>query len=841
MQLKEYQEKTLNIISKYLEHLSEYRDKNQKAIKEIGLDYQIDFPLKAWEKLGVNRPYISRKNGLGEYLPNFCLKIPTGGGKTLLAIKTIDLVNTVYMKKTGLILWVVPTVAIYRQTIKNLKDREHPYRQHLDIASGGRTVIKEKGDKFTPEEVNENLVVLMLMLQSSNRKSKETLKVFKDNGGFQEFFPMEDDVKANKELLERIPNLDKYSDENGFWDALVKTSLGNVLKILKPIIILDEGHKAYSDGAQETLRGFNPSMIVELSATPKADSNILVEISGMELNKEEMIKLDLHLINRASTEWQETLLATIEKRNYLEQKAKELEANSQIFIRPISLIQVERTGKEQRGKGFIHSEDVKEYLVKKAYIPEDQIAIKTSDKDELKDVDDVGGLLSPHCPIRYIITKSALQEGWDCPFAYTLTILTNPTSKNALTQLVGRILRQPYAKKTHIKDLDESYVFCFQQRAMDLMKNIEKGFKDEGLGDLTKFINAGEGNGEKPTNLIQKEVKIREKYSKVVNSLLLPLFITDIDGKYLLVDYARDIQSQIDWSQIDLTEVCNLQLTKSDETNVEMVVSMTDHELKSERVGIIKNGGLDVDVSFLVRHILDLVDNPWLAYDIGYKVLTELKKKNEKDLVVSNYIYIIDELRKSLSKQKDKLAEQLFKEKIEKREIKFIALENKKLNFKFKDFGMIEVSPRKLLNKNGGELENYLMDYVAEDEFNQVEKDVALYLESQDKLLFWYRNRVKKDYGLQGWKKMKIYPDFIFTKKDSKDKNDCQIVYAVETKGLHLKNEDTDYKKSLLDLCNKLANNMDQYDMKLVVNQKLMKFEVVFDDEWRKRINEMIR
>jgi type III restriction enzyme len=401
-------------------------------------------------------------------------------------------------------------------------------------------------------------------------------------------------------------------------------------------------------------------------------------------------------------------------------------------------------------------------------------------------------------------------------------------------------LRQPNAKKTQIKDLDESYVFCFQQKAMDLLRSIEKGFKDEGLGDLTKFINAGESGGEITRDLISKEIKIREKYQKVTKSLLLPLFIINIDGKYRLVDYARDIQGQIDWSEVDLTDVCNLQLTKYDETNVEMVVSMTDHELKSEKVGIIKNGGLDVDVSFLVRHILDLVDNPWLAYDIGYKVLTELKKNNKKDLVVNNYIYIIDELRKSLSKQKDKLAEKLFKEKIEKNEIKFIALENKKLNYRFKDIGNIDVSPRQLLNKNGGEIENYLMDYVAEDEFNHVEKDVALYLESQDKLLFWYRNRVKKDYGLQGWKKMKIYPDFIFTKKDKKNKNDCQIVYAVETKGLHLKNEDTDYKKSLLELCTKLANNHDQYDMKLVVNRKPMKFEVIFDDEWRRRINEMI-
>ena len=58
------------------------------------------------------------------------------------------------------------------------------------------------------------------------------------------------------------------------------------------------------------------------------------------------------------------------------------------------------------------------------------VAIKTSEKDELKEVDDVGGLLSRNAVTRYIITKQALQEGWDCPFAYVLAVLTNPGFKD---------------------------------------------------------------------------------------------------------------------------------------------------------------------------------------------------------------------------------------------------------------------------------------------------------------------------------------------------------------------------------------------------------------------------
>src|SRR5438552_8173803 len=156
------------------------------------------------------------------------------------------------------------------------------------------------------------------------------------------------------------------------------------------------------------------------------------------------------------------------RRDELEEKARGYEANTNVYIRPICLVQVERTGKEQRDGKLIHTEDVREYLIGQG-VPKDCIAVKSAEIDEIKDFEDVGGLLSRDCPVRYIITKHALQEGWDCPFAYVLTILTNPGSRSALTQLVGRILRQPYARKTADQSLNESYVFCFQRKGRELL------------------------------------------------------------------------------------------------------------------------------------------------------------------------------------------------------------------------------------------------------------------------------------------------------------------------------------------------------------------------------------
>src|SRR5216684_8082956 len=359
MRLKEFQERALTEVKRFLEQLVIWRTKARQGDEWLG-----DFAEKAWEKAGIGRPYLKKRDGLRRPLPVFCLKVPTGGGKTLLAVKTVDLVQSVYrQQQTGLVVWIVPTLQIYRQTLMRLKDRDDPYRQHLDLVSAGRTLILEKTDGFTPQDVGERLAVLLLMLPSASRANKEALRMFKDSGGFQAFFPPEEDKQGHENLLKHIPNLDTFEKEDAFWGKQAKTSLGNTIRLLEPLIILDEGHKAYSEQAQSTLRNLNPSMIVELSATPPREANKLIEISGMELHREEMIKLDLHVINRSSTNWRDTIRAAMERRDDLQEQARGYEGNTNVYIRPICLTQVERTGKEQRDGKHIHSEDVREYLL----------------------------------------------------------------------------------------------------------------------------------------------------------------------------------------------------------------------------------------------------------------------------------------------------------------------------------------------------------------------------------------------------------------------------------------------------------------------------------------------
>ncbi len=221
MQLKAYQTRTLETLGFYLEQLTESK---LKAAKARELDIEMDFAVEAWKKTLPARAYFPRKNGFGELLPSICLKIPTGGGKTLLATHAVDLVNLHYrQKQTGLVLWIVPTTQIYNQTLAALRDRDHPYRQIVDAASANRTLILEKQSGFSRADVGENLCVLLLMLQSASRKkAAEQLRMFQDSGGYQAFFPSDDDQRGHSNLLEKIPNLDTFSAEAGFGAARLK-------------------------------------------------------------------------------------------------------------------------------------------------------------------------------------------------------------------------------------------------------------------------------------------------------------------------------------------------------------------------------------------------------------------------------------------------------------------------------------------------------------------------------------------------------------------------------------------------------------------------------------------
>ena len=853
MILKDYQKRTLVTVDSFVQQLAKWREKDRDA-QEQDPEWGFDWVQRAWDKTVTGRPYHARRNGLGERLPAFCLKIPTGGGKTLLATRVIGLVNAHFRKsRRGLVLWIVPTTQIYNQTLKALKDRDHPYRQQLDLSSGQRTRIFEKTTAFGPRDVAENLCVLLLMLPSANRKTKDSLRMFRDSGGFDRFFPADDDPSAHAWILKEHPNLGTFEETAGFWGRYVKASLGNTVRLLRPLIILDEGHKAYSVNAKKTLEGFNPCMIVELSATPAKTANVLVEILGRELNAEEMIKLDLHIHNKASADWRGTLLESVGHRERLEAAARLHEAESGTYIRPICVIQVERTGKEQRKPGYVHTDDVREYLLQHPGIDAEHIAVKTSAKDELKEVDDDVGLMSRDCPIRFIITKQALQEGWDCPFAYVLTILTNPMSRTGITQLVGRILRQPYASKTGVPLLDESYVFCFSRRGNELLKEVRKGFGLEGLQGLEGRV-VSDSDPAHPTEKLP--TRQREQYRTSARDLVLPAFmIRDVDG-WRLVRYEADILSRLPWDDIDLSALDDLTLDEGRRGDERLLTNLEEERVFEPEVANPSddesvdapsdahsgNGGDPVDYFFAASHLLDLVPNPWRGRDLARRTFEALLERYPAERVAANHVFVLEELRRLVEMERDRLSREVFHALLASGEMRFLVVAEN-LDFNRLPAKIDVPKARRANREDGSPYQGNLFDVTTEDDLNQLENKVATYLDQQARLFFWYRNRVRKDYYVQGWKPRRIYADFIVTLRgdDAGEDDGFHEVFVVETKGVHLKaSEDTEYKRSVFDICSEHARKADWAEFAPAMRSKAMRFEVVDEDEWQARLNGML-
>ncbi|RJX18079.1 MAG: restriction endonuclease subunit R [Desulfobulbus sp.] len=879
MELKEYQQGVLQKIDRYLSVLAEKREDAGAFVefqKSRGKEVELaDYCRDAWDHLNHERmlpylrdkdgnafvaPWLSRRDGLQRVIPNICLKVPTGGGKTLLAACTLERIQTDYFKRqTGFVLWVVPSDAIYRQTWKQLADREHPYRQILERASGGRVKLLEKGDAFSLREVEGQLCVMLLMLPSAARKSKETLRLFRDSGRFTSFFPPEDDSSANRQFLDRVRNLDinDLSDQ-GWMQGIVpgalsiKQSLGNVLRLVRPVVVIDEGHKAYSDTARATLCGFNPRFIVELSATPntqcKHQSNVLVNVPGTDLKDEEMIKLPINVINEDKGGWKHTLTTAHAKLDELARDAGSLQAETGRYIRPIMLVRVERTGKEQRDTAFVHAEDVREYLIDKLGAREEEIRFKTSEKDELGSED----LLAEICPVRFIITKDALREGWDCPFAYVLAILSKTTANTALTQMIGRVLRQPHARLTGHAPLDECYVFTFDQDVREAVNGVRRGLEDEGMADLATSVKAGDGEGG-AKRISRKETLGRNKAFDKVPTIFLPRVLhRDVKATegYRVLDYDRDILGHLDWESfrfvaadsvsVETNEKLQRTIARIDIARTEKQNGNTLLDFIQEKMEGLPEEGLDV--SFLVRQLLDVIPNPWQGMRILIETLDILRSRGvSEEQLYANRLDLVKTIKLDLREQVNREAEELFRQKLGSGDIalKLVTSRNPELNWALATTLEIDVSEddRILYRKDGELLEKYLFEKVYQRDFNTLEKDTAWYLDSRDCVYWWHRIAVnQQSYGLQGWQRQRVYPDLLACLHGT-EKGKFRFS-VLETKGEHLKgNDDTEYKRQLFDLLTAHANTaIHAGQFELWEENQGMTFALLMEDSWREEL-----
>lgn len=792
--LKNYQKRVVRDVETFFNDLDAARKKFEESKDlQAALGDYIALAFTGKYSQFQDRP----KTGSGKLYPRVCIKMPTGGGKTLIAIETIRAYQNLFAKrKTGLVVWITHREQIYRQTIENLQNKSHVYRQLLDQASGNRTLIVEKGQSIRQQDVQENLVVLMLMIQSATR---DTNKIFEDSGGYTDFFPSENRYDLHDELLKQIPNLDKTEDSI-FARKQVKTSLGNVIRTLNPLLIVDEFHTMWTNVARNTLDGLNASATIGLSATPRAGMNIVSAVNGRDLKAEDMIKLDMHLIPPThSGDWRSMLGAIKAKREALEKKAKKLEQNVGVYIRPIALIQVERTGKEQRGQGLVHSEDVRDLLID-AGVPKHEIAVKSASLDEIKEQK----LLSKESEIRYIITKEALKEGWDCSFAYLLGVIPNARTNSSMTQLVGRILRQPYAKKTGIPDLDESYVFFTSGHTQEVLDAVKRGFDEEGLGDITSSVEARDhrGNIINPSRVVSIKKEVRKNYPE---SLFLPLWlIKEGSRRFRKFAYDIDIKPRVSWSVGSKLKKWVDEITPTigtqRETAVELIVGLEGNAVTRRTESAVS---LRFDALYLTRRLSETVENAFIARELGETIAATLAKKFPPEVLDKDAGYIAREIERRLIDHKRSQERAIFEDLIKNDKLTLVVSDDSQAGFSMPEKDVVSNTIQAAYQLN-------LYEDVELESLNSLEREVARVIEESKNVIWWARNKPQRGwYAIQGWQRDKIRPDFVIARKN--EKGELEFVYVVESKGEQLAgNEDTKYKADVFGQMNSMQSKMEQ-------------------------------
>ncbi len=501
MTLTRYQNNTLAAVKAYFERCAfESPEVAYKTVTAGG-----DIRLRLGSDYGYKTP-----KGM-EDVPTVCIKVPTGGGKTILAAHSLKIIAESQSKEFPFVLWFAPSDTIRKQTADAFKKALHPYRDELDRQFAGRVKVFDLDEKFQilPEDISDNLCIIVSTVQAFVHEETGKYNVYRHNEDMERHFG---DISLEM-------GMESQDEESGGDPTKPKFSFANLLYHIRPIIIVDEAHHMVTDLSQKSLVRLNPSAVLGLTATPGRDNNVLYSVYAQELFDEEMVKLPIEL-TEYKLDWEKAVISANAKRAQLAKlAAAENAARDGKYIRPIVLFQA--TPKN----GDVPVEKLKAYLTDTLKIPEEEIKIATGDQKELDDVN----VMDPACKVNYVITVQALKEGWDCPFAYVFCSLANVGSSKDTIQLLGRVMRMPYAKRRKTRELNRAYAFVMSREFGMAAKELTEGLKKKGFSEVEAFKAVQEnlpemegGQGE----LFSVALDVVKLDKETLDSLILPSSIT---------------------------------------------------------------------------------------------------------------------------------------------------------------------------------------------------------------------------------------------------------------------------------------------------------------------------
>lgn len=842
MELKKYQKRVIADLTSYLRCLTEVNSLS-----------------KSYETYWGERQVRVGSNGIKAYqnivdgVPHVCYKVPTGGGKTLLACASLQTIfSALPPTQRKAVVWLVPSDSILTQTLAALKNPLHPYRQKLNADFAGRVEVYSKdellaGQNFSPSAVSDQLSVMVLSYDSFRTANKEGRKAYQPNGALEPF-------------RGKLPESDRPISQAD------ETALFEVINRLNPVVVVDESHHARSNLSLEMLSNFNPAFVLDLTATPTASSNIISYVDALALKAEHMVKLPVVVYNRASQT--EVITDAIDLRNTLEQAAEIERAGGGDYIRPIVLFQAQPKISED-ATSF---EKLKTKLVATG-IPAEQIAIKTASVDELKGVD----LLTPDCPIRYIITVNALKEGWDCPFAYVLASLANRTSRVDVEQILGRILRQPHVHKHAQGLLNMSYVLAssvdFQQTVDDVVAGLNAAgftakdyriaehlplpepeppvspkpatsgkdtppsddedsdeefldFDPEQVAENTNTSESGSQVGERSASMVEQATELGEEYEQEAQAALeessentLPADVEEKATHYSIVEGFRkqalalripqfyyqvpgalfDGDEDITWALLSPEHLTSGFSLKGKDSTLDVSRATEDMvavDVSKDNADRPKAFNMNKRQQQELLKYLESLPTDGRRRQACEAVFTQLDKKNNQ--IASGEIKTyVQRIVENLDSQQLKMLETapLAVARQVREKIDVFLTEHRAQRFnELLTIGKIEARPEYQLPERIHPVKVVATVggslYEDEGDMNDAERDLAMRIAALDNVLWWHRINERAKGAFFINGAFRHYPDFLVATKSGK-------IIAVESKGEMLKNDDSRQKIEL--------------------------------------------
>jgi len=769
--LKRYQQEVIDTLERFLTRLKDYQIK--------GVENSV-FP--AFDSVSYSPKKYQSISGLSE-VPYICIKVPTGGGKTLIATHAVDCVYRLYLthkSKTGIVIWFTPSDAIRSQTLKKLKNRNHPYRESLDAAFGNYVKVfdSEEALRITKNDLDNYLCVLVETPQAFRRENTESLRNYRANG----------------QLITHFENVDAK-----FFDILEKyegsanpvESLTNVIRLNEPLIVVDEGHNVKTDLSYDMLRELNPSFIIEYTATPLESSNVLVSIGADKLKAEHMVKIPIYVTPYLNS-WKIALGAAIDKRIELEEIARVEQQETGEYIRPIMLIQAQSKSKH---RDTITIDAVQDFLLTDKNIPKYCVAIRDSEHHEIDSID----LFDPTCEIRYIITVKALGEGWDCPFACVLTSVAHKRSTLDVAQILGRILRLPNAKEKIHNDLNLSYVFTSSSDTEKTLESVIIALQGYGYDEYALRRAGGKGKPEKT---------YFDKVADDENVVIPLLALKQDDGSYKPLTYRPDLVRGFSLvgeaykTEIDVDEM----ITKIYEVDVHVKEGITRVEATT-----VKEIPAKAELSLFPDPKADLI-----ADVSGTIQFPNISVKDITKYVARVVNLLLDTEKVTLEQlfyHRYKLA-LVIKNKIQElldgyTQTRFETLRNEKKLGTCPGFILSPTAEIFLHEDTEYDKHFYERAYL----MNSEERIVASKIDTLDNVRWWLRNIERSGFYLQGYHKGRFFPDFVIKTKRNN-------YFIIEYKGEYLLDTaDTRDKEEIGEIWQNLAP--ENYFFRLIGKDKI--------------------